>query len=157
MELRRSLGLADKVRRVIGAAGPLVRRHLRIRTEWTAHIHAVVGDVICRDLTGRIAVFTPAFDGVDHRKLVRAGPSATVIHSGHHEQAKPIVLLRSHSGKDAGVVVDGVERRDRSAGPTIIPTVIDQKLAAVRLEGPKIRVGDFDVARLLDRERRIAF
>ena len=81
--------------------------------------------------------------------LVRAGAAAAVLHARRHEQAHEVVLLAAHLRQHALVVVDGVAGRDRG----VVPAVVQEQLAAVRLERRQIGVDGVDDRRRPSRRR----
>ena len=60
--------------------------------------------------------------------------NTAVRHARHHEETQPVVLLLAHFGNHAGIVVERVQRRDRSAGAAVVLSVVDQQLSAADLE-----------------------
>src|SRR5215831_8075180 len=64
VSVRYLLRLADKARRHIRIAGARIDSHLRIGTERTAHVHAIViAHTIRRHLIWSVALFAPSFHG----------------------------------------------------------------------------------------------
>src|SRR5262245_11419426 len=100
--------LAHEVRGVVHAAGPFVRRKLRVRAERTAHVDAVVGHVIRRHRIRRDVALAPPLHYGHVIDLIRPGSVAAMLHAGSHEEPHPVVLLVPHLLQHALVVVDRV-------------------------------------------------
>jgi hypothetical protein len=129
---------------------------LWIRTQWSGHLDTLCWVVIlifsCDDSVRRDPLFDPSFEGgidvmvgvihgaeVHHiSEEVRPRAASAVHHAWCHEQ--PVEVLRlvetSHLLYHAVIVIDGVEGR----WGAVVPTVILEKLSAVRAEGGQIGI-----------------
>src|SRR5688572_20121909 len=109
---------ADEICGVIRIAAALVGGDLRMRAYRTRHRHAGVGSL--PDDRGRgCPLFAPLFQGAHPVDLVRPGASAAVAHSWNHEQLQPVVLILSHPGDDAVVVIHRVLGLNGGIGPAV--------------------------------------
>src|SRR5262249_13733310 len=102
--------LANEVRRIVGAADALVLRKLRIRAQGPRHIYSIISDVISGQLLRRNSRFAPSLERAYEVDLIRSRTAAAVLHAGRHEEADPVVLLRTHLPQNALVIINGVAR-----------------------------------------------
>src|SRR5262245_26194738 len=110
--------LADEVRCVVAIAGALVSRDLGVRAQRPRHRSA--GNVSgAGDGRRRLSLFPPALERTHPINLVGSSATAAVSHSGHHEQAYPVVLVLAHFREHAVVVNDGVLGLDSGVGPAV--------------------------------------
>src|SRR6185503_16292467 len=116
---------------IIGAPGARMARHLGMRAQRTRHRRQGPAARTRRgDTRRRVAGFAPAFERAEEVGLIRPDAAAAVADARHEEQAHPVVLLASQLRGHGVVVVDRVLRRR----PRVGPAVIQQELAAARLE-----------------------
>src|SRR5262245_37768689 len=128
------LRLANKIAGIVRAASPGVDGHLWIRAQRPRHIDAAIVDSSRYDPVRSHTGFPPPLQRSDRRKPVRAGTAAAMRHSRYHEKPQPFFLPRAHTRQHALVIRNAVQRRNGSAAPAVIPAVIDEELAAARLE-----------------------
>src|SRR5512132_589116 len=122
-----SLLFADEIRGFVRITRSPVYSDLRIWAQGAAQVHAIGVDVVRRNLVGCLTALTPVFHCGDHGKLIRTRSAAAVIHSRDHEQAEPVVLVRTHFREDARVVIDAIQWRDGATGSSVVPSVVHQK------------------------------
>src|SRR5262249_29186762 len=102
------LSLASKVGRIVRTSHAFILRHLRILAQRPRHVDAIARYVTTQHLIGRNAGFAPALERTHVIHLIRTGAASAVSHAGNHEETHPVVLLRTHFGKNAVVVIDSV-------------------------------------------------
>src|SRR5215471_15559410 len=92
---------ASEISGVVCTANTLVDCYLRIRTERPRHVHTTISHARSQHLIGRHTRFAPPLHRSQRVELVGSRSSATMGHAGDHEEAKPVLLTRSHLGEDA--------------------------------------------------------
>src|SRR5258708_4554626 len=144
--------LALEVRRVVGAALPLVLGKLRERAQRARHLNPVRRVVAYElgrdDALWRLALLDPIHQRGQRVEHVGPGSAAAVEDAGGEEEPEEalrrlqpaLVFAARLGGHHALEVVDGAARGDGR----VVPAVPLDELAAVRLETGEIRVGRID-------------
>src|SRR5262245_55115476 len=89
--------LTVEARRLVDAAGALVRRVLRIRAQRTGAIDLAVRRVRCRNKIGRLSLLDPLLERRERIELMGPFAAPAVRHARSHEQA----IRRVHRGSTA--------------------------------------------------------
>ena len=118
--------LANEIRRVIGAAGTLILRRLRIRAQRPRTVHRA-----CRSMCAA-TIWSGALPFSTHGSITLIGskrpapspPAQCAIPGTMNSRTESAVLARP-GYRHALVVIDGVARRDK----LIVPAVVKQKLS----------------------------
>src|SRR5512143_585100 len=131
----------------VDAAGALVPRHLRIRTERPCPQHLALDHARPHDRLGYDTLLYPFDERGQGVERADTGTAAAVIHAGHHEEAVEVGRRRPHLLRHAFVVANAHHRVERGIGPAEVADY----LAAARLVARQIRIGGIeDAARPLN-------